>query len=75
MPDFADRARWAGAPDTGPSRSDRAQSQAIWMQEKPGGVQIPQLALQQTVPAPQVTSPQGCPAFGTHTGSPSTTTH
>ena len=40
-------------------------SQAIWMQAPPGGVQIPQLALQHTVPGAQRTEPQVGGASGT----------
>ena len=50
-------------------------SHAIWMQAPSGGVQIPQLALQQTWPGAHVTFPQAAPspsvASGTHTPSPS----
>lgn len=33
-----------------------------WIQSSPGSVQMPQLALQRTSPAAQVTGPQGSPA-------------
>src|SRR5689334_21879630 len=41
------------------------QLQAIWMQANPGGVQMPQLALQQTWPLGQVTLPHVAGASGT----------
>jgi hypothetical protein len=40
-------------------------SHASWMQTPPGGVQMPQLALQQTSPGAQTAGPQAPPP-GTH---------
>lgn len=53
-------------------------SHTIWMQDRPGGVQIPQLALQQTWPAahvalPQVTCGVGTDASETAGGAPAST--
>ena len=50
-------------------------SHACWVQAPSGGVQIPQLALQQTIPGSQVVGPHGAPSpegsSGMHTAWPS----
>src|SRR5687768_3247865 len=48
------------APSNAPRRRP-AQLQASWVQASPGDVQMPQLALQQTSPAPQVLTPHSTP--------------
>jgi hypothetical protein len=45
----------------GSIRSGPAQLQACWVHIIPGGVQMPQLALQQTVPCAQVVEPHFTP--------------